>query len=60
MERIRPRFEERTWQAFRRVAIEGTPVDQVASDLGMTANAIFIAKSRVLHQLRQEGEGLLD
>ena len=60
LEMIRPRFEAKTWAAFQRVAIDGTPVDQVAKELGMTVNAVFIAKSRVVHLLRQEGKGLLD
>jgi len=60
LEKIRPRFETKTWQAFRRVALDGVPVDQVAAELGLTANAVFIAKSRVVHLLRKEGEGLLD
>jgi RNA polymerase sigma-70 factor (ECF subfamily) len=57
---IQPRFEAKTWQAFQRVALEGIPVDQAAQELGLTANAVFIAKSRVLQQLRQEAQGLLD
>jgi RNA polymerase sigma-70 factor (ECF subfamily) len=57
---IRPRFEAKTWQAFQRVALDAVPVDKVASELGMTANAVFIAKSRVVHMLRQEAKGLLD
>ncbi len=60
LELIRPRFEEKTWQAFQRVTFDESPVDQVAAELGMTVNAVFIAKSRVLHQLRQEGQDLLD
>jgi RNA polymerase sigma-70 factor (ECF subfamily) len=60
LEKIRPRFEAKTWQAFRRVAIDGSPVDQVAAELGLSANAVFIAKSRVVHMLRKEGQGLLD
>ena len=60
LEMIRPRFEAKTWLAFQRVALEAVPVDQVASELGMTANAVFIAKSRVMHLLRQEAQGLLD
>jgi RNA polymerase sigma-70 factor, ECF subfamily len=57
---IRPRVQAKTWQAFQRVALEGAPVDQVADELAMTVNAVFIAKSRVVHLLRQEGRGLLD
>ena len=58
--KIRPRFEEKTWQAFERVALEGAPVDEVAQELGMTVNAVFIAKSRVSQALRHEGQGLLE
>ncbi len=60
LEKIRPRFEEKTWQAFQRVALEGASVDQAAQELGMSVNAVFIAKSRVIHAMRQEGQGLLD
>jgi RNA polymerase sigma-70 factor (ECF subfamily) len=60
MEKIRPRFEAKTWQAFQRVALDGAPVDQVAAELGLTVNAVFIAKSRVVHLLRKEGQGLLE
>jgi RNA polymerase sigma-70 factor (ECF subfamily) len=35
------------------------PAD-VAADLGITVNAVFIAKSRVLRRLRQELRGLTD
>lgn len=57
---IRPDFEKRTWEAFRRVAIEGDSASAVATDLGITPNAVFIAKSRVLARLREEAEGLID
>lgn len=57
---IRPSFESKTWRAFERVALEGASPDAVAADLGISVNAVFIAKSRVLSRLRQEGDGLLD
>ena len=60
LEMVRPRFEAKTWQAFQRVALEGAPVDQVAQELGLSVNAVFIAKSRVVHMLRQEGAGLIE
>jgi RNA polymerase sigma-70 factor (ECF subfamily) len=59
LEMIRPRFETKTWLAFQRVALEGASVDEVAAELDMTVNAVFIAKSRVLHQLRQEGQEMI-
>jgi RNA polymerase sigma-70 factor (ECF subfamily) len=60
LELIRPHFEDTTWAAFRRVALEGASPDAVAAELGLTVNAVFIAKSRVLSRLRQEGAGLID
>lgn len=59
LERIRPEFTEKTWQAFQRFAVDGLSADQVAAELSMTANAVFIAKSRVMASLRKNGTGLL-
>jgi RNA polymerase sigma-70 factor, ECF subfamily len=53
-------FETRTVQAFRRVALEGASSEQAAQELGLSVGAVYIAKSRVLHRLRQHAEGLLD
>ena len=60
LERIRPEFQETTWLAFHSVAIEGKPAKVVAEQCGITTNAVFIAKSRVLSRLRQEGAGLIE
>jgi RNA polymerase sigma-70 factor, ECF subfamily len=60
LDMIRPQFAPSTWQAFQRVALESAPPDQVAAELGLSVNAVFIAKSRVLSRLRQEGAGLID
>jgi RNA polymerase sigma-70 factor (ECF subfamily) len=60
LDMIQPRFEARTWRAFQRVALDGASPDETAAELGMSVNAVFIAKSRVLALLRQEGEGLID
>jgi RNA polymerase sigma factor (sigma-70 family) len=60
LEMIKPEFRSVTWEAFRRLAIGGEPADAVAADLGLTINAVLIAKSRVLSRLRQEAGGLVD
>jgi RNA polymerase sigma-70 factor (ECF subfamily) len=60
LEMIKDRFEPTTWRAFQRVALDGASPDEVARELGLTVNAVFIAKSRVLSRLRQEGAGLID
>ena len=58
--RIRGQFSPQTWAAFERVARDGANPQEVAEELGITVNAVFIAKSRVLSRLRQEGDGLLE
>ncbi|MDX1946988.1 MAG: sigma-70 family RNA polymerase sigma factor [Pirellulaceae bacterium] len=60
LEMLKGEFEPRTWQAFSMVALEGNSPAEVAARLGLSVNAVFIAKSRVLARLRQEAEGLID
>ena len=57
---IEPEFRPATWQAFRRQVIDGAPAEMVAAELGLTVNAVLIAKSRVLSHLRRNAEGLVD
>lgn len=57
---VEPHFAPATWKAFYRAALEGVRADVVASELGISVNAVFIAKSRVLSRLRQEAEGLVE
>jgi RNA polymerase sigma-70 factor (ECF subfamily) len=54
LESIRGEFEDRTWQAFWRVQIEGEDTREVGAALGMTAAAVRKAKLRVLQRLRAE------
>jgi RNA polymerase sigma-70 factor (ECF subfamily) len=54
------RFEPATFQAFRRVALEGVAPAQVAEELKMSVPAVYVAKSRVLRHLRQSSSGLID
>jgi RNA polymerase sigma-70 factor (ECF subfamily) len=58
--RIEPEFQASSWQAFHAVMLEGNTPAEAAQRLGLTVNAVLIAKSRVLARLRQEGEGLID
>jgi RNA polymerase sigma-70 factor (ECF subfamily) len=51
---IRAEFAERTWAAFWRTAVEGQSAKDVAADLSMSPGAVRVAKSRVLHRLREE------
>ena len=60
LEVIRVNFEEKTWQAFWRTAVDGRTSNAVAQELGMAPVAVRVAKSRVLARLRHELGGLLD
>jgi RNA polymerase sigma-70 factor (ECF subfamily) len=60
LEEIRADFEERTWQAFWRTAVEGRTPKEVAAELGMSPGAVRVAKSRVLQRLREELGDLLE
>jgi RNA polymerase sigma-70 factor, ECF subfamily len=59
MELIGSQFEPITLLAFRRVVFDGAKPAEVANELKISVNAVLLAKSRVLKQLRQEGEGLI-
>ena len=59
-ELMRAEFEERTWRAFWLVVIDGRPTAEVASGLGMSANAVYLARGRVLRRLREEFTDLVD
>lgn len=49
---VREEFEERTWQIFWRVTVEGQAPAVLAEDLGVTAASIRKTKSRVLRRLK--------
>ena len=60
LEQVRPRFEAKTWEAFRLQMFDGQRADAVAAELGMPLNSVYVARSRVLSLLRQEAAGLID
>jgi len=57
---IRGRFSESAWRAFWATAVEDRPAAEVAVELGLTPNAVYLARARVLACLRAELAGLLD
>jgi RNA polymerase sigma factor (sigma-70 family) len=59
---VRGDFQEATWQAFWRTAVEGRPAKLVAEELGLSVAAVYLAKGRVMARLKEqvrvlEGEG---
>jgi RNA polymerase sigma-70 factor (ECF subfamily) len=57
---IRADFNEATWAAFWATAVEDRPAGEVAAELGISANAVYLARARVLRRLRTELDGLLE
>ena len=60
IELIEPEFSPLTWTAFRRQFVDGQKAAAIAAELGVSTNAVLVAKSRVLRRLRQEAAGLID
>jgi RNA polymerase sigma-70 factor (ECF subfamily) len=60
LEMVKPEFTTQTWQAFARQVLDEATASRVATELGLSVNAVLIAKSRVLNRLRREVQGLLD
>jgi RNA polymerase sigma-70 factor (ECF subfamily) len=60
LELIRADFNDTTWTAFTRLTMEGRSAADVAAELNLSVNAVYLARHRVLARLRQELDGLLD
>jgi RNA polymerase sigma-70 factor (ECF subfamily) len=53
-------FQPVTWKACWEFVVCGRSAGEVAKLLGISVNAVYLAKSRVLRRLREELAGLLD
>lgn len=60
LELIQRDFEERTWTAFWKVAVEGRPTADVAEELEMRPGTVRVARCRVLARLREEFGDLIE
>lgn len=56
MERVRGEFQAATWEAFLQTAVHGRAPAQVAASVGLSAGAVYVAKSRIIARLRKEIE----
>jgi RNA polymerase sigma-70 factor (ECF subfamily) len=54
MVRVRALVSARDWRIFVRLAFEGRPGAEVATDEGMKVTAAYMVKHRVVERLRQE------
>lgn len=53
-------FQPATWKACWALVVEGKPAAQVAAELGLSLQAVYSARARVLRRLREELAGLLE
>ena len=58
--RVRGDFTATSWEAFARHALGGESAREVAAALGVSVNAVLIARCRVLRRIREELAGLVD
>jgi len=59
-QKVKNEFTESTWHAFWKTGVDNRPVSEVAAELGLSAGAVYIARSRVLARLRERVEQLTE
>jgi RNA polymerase sigma-70 factor (ECF subfamily) len=60
LEVIRRDSNDATWAAFRGLMVEGRSAADVAAGLGISVNAVWLVRHRVVRRLREEFDGLLE
>jgi len=59
-QQVKNEFTDSTWQAFWKTGVENRGVSDVASELGLSVGAVYIARSRVLSRLKNRVEQLTE
>ena len=52
IQRVRAEVNDRDWLIFQRTAVDQQSAADVAAELGVSANVVYLAKSRILRRLR--------
>lgn len=60
LELVQTDFNSDTWKAFWAMVIDGKTPAVTAKELGLTLNAVYLAKARVLRRLREEFSEFFD
>jgi RNA polymerase sigma-70 factor (ECF subfamily) len=58
MQRVQGEVQPATWQAFWQTAVQGHSAGEAGKALGMSAGAVYVARSRVLARLKEEVQRL--
>ena len=54
MKIVEPSISEKRWKAFLAVVVDARPAGEVALELGMSRNAVYVARSTIMKRLRNE------
>jgi RNA polymerase sigma-70 factor (ECF subfamily) len=60
LELMQSEFRDQTWQACWMHLVDGRKAADVAQELDISVNMVYLAKSRILGRLREELDGLMD
>lgn len=60
LELMKSEFETKSWKACWESVVANRSTAEISQELKMSANSVYLAKSRVLRRLRSELDGLLD
>ncbi len=58
--RVREKSNERTWECFELHVLQGRASKEVAAELGLTANSVYVNASRVLSRVRRQCEDYME
>jgi RNA polymerase sigma factor (sigma-70 family) len=53
LRRVKKEFQPSTFRAFEMVALEKRAVEDASTELGITRNAVYVARHRVMERMRQ-------
>lgn len=60
MKIMRAEFQETTWKACWEFVVVGRSAAEIAAELGISENGVYVAKCRVMRRLRKELAGIMD
>ena len=60
LEIMQAEFQPTTWQACWEHVVSGRSAADVAAELGITVNSVYLAKTRLLRRLREEFGEMLE
>ena len=57
---VQEEFRDTSWKAFWATQVQGRPVPEVASELGLTPGSIYMSRSRIMARIRAKVNEVLE